>query len=508
MDIDRVTGILALIPDMGIDIHFWGLGGHANVFGGSLLAASGRFASSLVSTQASDNEGQAATASKTAGLQRRADDWILQHNLAAHEVMQNGRQILTSLIAEQIAHHEHESTQRQIDNSNEINDFLQDKFSNEELHLWMQGELSRLYYEYYRFAFDTARRAERSVKQELMRPELDAQDFVKFNYWDGGRKGLLSGEALHLDLKRLEMAYLDNNKRELELTRHVSLRTLGACSFSIPEWLYDRDCPGHYMRRIKSVALSIPSVTGPYTSVNCTVSLLRSSIRTSAIAASSSDYLPTAGDDSRFVSYAGAIQSIVTSAGNTDSGMFETNLRDERVLPFEGAGAISSWQLTLPSHYRSFDYMSISDVILHIRYTARQGIPASVATGALATLLASTAGSDLKLLFSLRHDFPNEWSAFVNGTASFSAVVRLDSFPYFAQPGPGRPITVTKVELYAAPPGGPLVHVPVGTTADWTAFTNGLNGAARAFTVTSAPNAALARSAGAQSFLVVQYTVG
>src|SRR5205823_3874625 len=137
-------------------------------------------------------------------------------------------------------------------------------------------------HEYYRFAFATARRAERSVRQELMRPELDSQDLIQFNYWDGGRKGLLSGEALHLDLKRLELAYLDNNKRELELTRHVSLRqldpmallnlrTLGNCTFTVREWLYDRDCPGHYMRRIKSVALSIPSVTGPYTSVNCTV---------------------------------------------------------------------------------------------------------------------------------------------------------------------------------------------------------------------------------------------
>ena len=38
----------------------------------------------------------------------------------------------------------------------------------------MQGEISGLYYEYYRFAFDTARKAEQTMKQELMRPELDA----------------------------------------------------------------------------------------------------------------------------------------------------------------------------------------------------------------------------------------------------------------------------------------------------------------------------------------------
>ena len=151
---------------------------------------------------------------------------MLQYNLAAHELMQIGRQILTSLIAEQIAHHEYLNIQQQIANAQEVDQFLHDKFTNEDLYLWMQGEISRLYYEYYRFAFDTARRAEKTMKQELMRPEVDAQDFVKFNYWDGGRKGLLSGEALYLDVKRMELAYHDNNKRELELTRHVSLRQL------------------------------------------------------------------------------------------------------------------------------------------------------------------------------------------------------------------------------------------------------------------------------------------
>ncbi len=103
---------------------------------------------------------------------------------------------------------------------------MQEKFTNEELSLWMQGEISRLYYEYYRFAFDTARKAERTMKQELMRPELDNTDYVKFNYWDGGHKGLLSGEALYLDIKRMDMAYHDNNKREFQITRHISLRQL------------------------------------------------------------------------------------------------------------------------------------------------------------------------------------------------------------------------------------------------------------------------------------------
>lgn len=78
-------------------------------------------------------------------------------------------------------------------------------------------------------------------------------------------------------------------------------------------------------------------------------------------------------EDCRFSDSFGAIQSIVTSSGQSDSGLFETNLRDERYLPFEGCGVISEWRIALPRDFRQFDYDTISDVILHIRYTAREG---------------------------------------------------------------------------------------------------------------------------------------
>src|SRR6185436_18506037 len=98
----------------------------------------------------------------------------------------------------------------------------------------------------------------------------------------------------YLDIKRMEMAYHELNQREYELTRHVSLlqvnplallqlRATGSCTVSLPEELFDMDGPGHYFRRIKTVALSIPCVAGPYTSVNCTLTLLKSSIRKSAL---------------------------------------------------------------------------------------------------------------------------------------------------------------------------------------------------------------------------------
>jgi hypothetical protein len=452
---NALAAAFAPVPDADVDLHYWGIGGKVKLNVGTALVAAAKIAGDVSGIIAGWEREQAGMASRTASYERRADDWLQQYNLSAHELMQIGRQILTLLIAEQIAHHEYLNIQQQITNAQEVDQFLHDKFTNEELYLWMQGEISRLYYEYYRFAFDTARKAERTMKQELMRPELDAQDFVKFNYWDGGRKGLLSGEALYLDVKRMEMAYYDNNKRELELTRHVSLRQLNpvalltlkatsTCQVTIPEWLYDFDCPGHYMRRIKSVALSIPSVVGPYTSVNCTLSLLRSSLRKSPLP-KDGVYARQGSEDDRFVDYIGAVQSIVTSGASNESGMFETNLRDERFLPFEGVGAESTWKLDLPKDYPAFDYATISDVILHVRYTARQGVDPTKVIAALDDLFQQTSPSNLALLFSLRHDFPTEWSAFFNSNGDFTMRLRKDYFPYSVQ---NETLSIDGLELY------------------------------------------------------------
>jgi hypothetical protein len=41
-------------------------------------------------------------------------------------------------------------------------------------------------------------------------------------------------------------------------------------------------------------------------------------------------------------------------------------------MPFEGAGAVSSWQVSLPRTIRAFDYSTISDVLLHLGYTAEE----------------------------------------------------------------------------------------------------------------------------------------
>ena len=468
--INTTAAALNNIPSINVDTQFWGLGVHSEVFSGRQLAEDIRIAGDVMQMVAGQLRDQAAMISKTAGYQRRADEWTLQANLAARELMSLGKQILASLIAEQVAYHEYQVSQTQVHQAEAVRDFLQNKFTNAELYGWMQSQLSGLYYQYYRFACDTARRAELTVKRELMRPELDRTQFVQYNYWDAGHKGLLSGEALYLDLKRLEMAYHDSNTRELEMTAHVSMRQLdpvalvtlratGQCQFTVPEWFYDlRQTPGHYMRRIKNVALSIPAVVGPYTTVNATLTLQSSSIRTSAPKVGEG-YQRTGQDDARFTDYFGSTDVIVTSSGTNDSGLFETNLREERFLPFEGAGAVSVWNVSLPAGLRVFDYNTIADVILHIRYTARPA-PAVAAqvTKALTTQLNDAKQSSQALIFCLKYDFPTEWAAFVKGKEDFQTELQRFFFPYAAQSVPVDPspnqmptdLTATSLTLYAA----------------------------------------------------------
>ena len=62
-------------------------------------------------------------------------------------------------------------------------------------------------------AYDLAKRAEKAFHYEL---GGDDTGYIQFGYWDSLKKGLLAGEKLHYDLKRLETAYLEQNRRDYE----------------------------------------------------------------------------------------------------------------------------------------------------------------------------------------------------------------------------------------------------------------------------------------------------
>jgi hypothetical protein len=105
-------------------------------------------------------------------------------------------------------------------------------------------------------------------------------------------------------------------------------------------------------RRIKSVSLTLPCVVGPYTTLSCTLRLLKNSIRINTTNGDNGyphnvddDGFPA--DDSRFVENNVPVKSIAGSTAQNDSGMFEMAFQDSRYLPFEGVGVVSSWLFEL-----------------------------------------------------------------------------------------------------------------------------------------------------------------
>jgi hypothetical protein len=257
------------------------------------------------------------------------------------------------------------------------------------------------------------------------------------------------------------------------------IKTNRAGNVTVPEWLFDLDYPGQYMRRIKSVSISIPCVAGPYTTISCKLSLLNSKYRKDTDIASG--YPENPSGDSRFNYIFGNVEAITTSSAQNDSGMFEMNFRDERYLPFEGAGAISTWAIELPPAYAQFDYNSISDIILHVKYTAfDDGALSSAASSYLSTILDGTAGSggaNLFRLFNLRSEFATQWHQMMYGAAHTLVLENIGSrMPYLAQAGL---LTVSDIEIYAPP--SLIVNLSIGAMSylltevyvslDWAKYT-------------------------------------
>ncbi|MDF2866749.1 MAG: 5-hydroxyisourate hydrolase, partial [Gammaproteobacteria bacterium] len=470
------------------DVGAAGVGGSPRAgvtFGGSNVGSGLQAAAGAFSFVANIHSYRANKALTNASYERRWDDWKLQERLANKELEQIDKSIAAADLRLSIANKELTNHLLQIENSKATDAFMRSKYTHQELYQWQVGQISGVYFQSYKLAYDLAKRAEQCFRFEL---GLQESRYINFGYWDSLKKGLLAGEKLQYDLRRLENAYLEQNRREFELTKPISLalldplalvklRETGRCFFQLPEEIFDLDYPGHYFRRIKSVSITLPCIVGPYSTISCTLRLLKNSIRINTANGTDEadryshntdgDGLPA--DDTRFIENNIAVKAIAASNAQNDSGMFEVNFRDERYLPFEGAGVISEWSLELfcdlPANnpdprspdfgkpLRQFDYDSISDTILHIRYTAREdaGIFKNNAISHLRQYFNREETTPAMRLFNLRQEFPTQWYRFLNPTNPaggnvFELELSPNLFPIMDE---GKTLKVNKIWLLA-----------------------------------------------------------
>jgi len=488
--VETLVSVLHGLPTFAVHATPLGVGGKTE-WGPPFVANATMAIARGISLAADQLQSQAATASITSALLRQLQERRQAANDAGNEIKNIDKQILAQQVRVNIANQELTLQQANLSNAKDIQDFLNNKYTNVALYTWMEAQVRTQYYNTYTLAYDLAKGAETAYHFE--RPLESDTSFIQYGYWDPSHDGLLCGDRLYYGLKQLGQAYRLKRGYDYEINKHVSLKRLdplawlnfrenGTCQFDVPEVIFDLDFPGHYNRRIKSVTLTIPCVVGPYTEVNCTLRLLKHRYRVSPLATSASDYIERTGEDDRFRTCIVPVDSIATSSGQNDGGVFELSFHDERYMPFEGAGVISTWELDLPVGYCQFDYSTITDVVMTLNYTSVDGgdkLKANASSIVGQFLDQHSEDRDLYNIFDLPNEFADQWENALHPPQGSPGVLDLKNlinlFPVYTLPAQRKSkLTITTLCSFISDNGslqGLSLAPPSGTGANFGAAT-------------------------------------
>jgi hypothetical protein len=461
--LNAVAGGARLAPDLTVGAA--GFGGSpvatATWGGGNVSGSAVNFAS-LFQGVSSVLHSTGSMLEAQGNFRRQFDSNQFQSDSARLELAQLEKQIVTAMARENVASRELAAHERTIENVTAVDEYLRTKYTNTELFDWMLAQISTVYFQAYQLAFDMARRAERAYRFEI--GDQESPPVIQFGYWDSLKKGLLSGDRLLNDLRRLEATHLERNARRPPATTHVSLDTMmpakllelkarGTTSIELPEWLFASENPGWINQRLISVAVSTPHASGPWVGVHGSLHLTQAVVRIDdTLQGGFGDAFDS--NDTRFAQAMSAVTSIRFSHGNMDRGIIDTRGGgDDRYTAFEGAGLISRWTITLDPRDNAFDINTLSDVVLTLEYEGDQGGPGLVdlARDAVAQQVPDRGAR----LYSLDGGYRDEWLRFLHPGVSAEQIlhlpVRVDDLPFiFRRAAGARRLTVTGADLVVA----------------------------------------------------------
>ncbi|MFB8788390.1 MAG: hypothetical protein U7123_05950 [Potamolinea sp.] len=258
-------------------------------------------------------------------------------------------------------------------NEDQMIAFRASRFTNEQFYNWYIGRISNLYSLAYDATVSFALMAERAFQNEtgtyttFIRPQ-----------WDRRYKGLLAGEALWVDLERMDLAYFNLKQPEQTVTKSISLGQLdesalaslklrGEAVFHLNESLFDADYPEHYGRQIQSIRVSFPALESQGIAPRGQLTQI-----------SSRKYHSRQRDVNRSVVNLFAHQTMILDSCQTDSR--QLSVPKGRLLPFQGTGVDSTWHLSFPAAVKAIREKQMTfpqkavldelqDVMLEITYS-------------------------------------------------------------------------------------------------------------------------------------------
>lgn len=362
-----------------------------NVFGmavgGSRWGGIPKAIGSGIALAASATKINADNISQSEAWRRRRQEWEIQKNNAESEVKQIDAQLEALAVRRTATEMQREHLEIQQAQTQAQLEFLQRKFSNKALYSWLHGRLASIYYRFYDLTATRCMMAEAAFAWQTG----ETTRYIKPGAWQSSNAGLMAGESLLLNLTEMEQAWLKWNHRTLKVTRTVSLAEVysadkvdlaakitellkGSGSGSTPaqtglSMTTDKQLHAAFnlkalniaddypaglgkTRRIKQISVTLPALTGPYQDVRAVLSY---------------------GGD---VKLPDGCKAIAVSHGMNDDGQFRLDFNDGHWLPFEGIPVDNSGNLTLSFPGATGDkqkalLLSLSDIIIHIRYTIR-----------------------------------------------------------------------------------------------------------------------------------------
>jgi hypothetical protein len=369
---------------------------------------------------ANNAESAAQVNAARASYERRQQEWELQRQLADHDVNIGIKQFELAQAHTDIVRQEQSIAQTQHDQAQATVEFLANKFTNAELYEWMSGILGGAYSYFLQQATAMAQLAQYQLAFE--RQETPPA-FIQADYWEapgdtatpgGGqgtepdRRGLTGSVRLLQDITRLDQFAFETNKRKLQLAQIFSLaqilpaefqrfRETGSLPFATPMVLFDQGFPGHYLRLIKRVRVSVIALIPPTRGIRAT------------LIASGLSRVVSGGDVFQTIVVRRDPEVIAFTSPSNATGLLELEPEGELLLPFESLGVDTSWELQMPKAANPFDYRTIADVLFTVEYTALQSFTyrQQVIQELDGTVSAERA-------FSVRDQFADQWYALHN----------------------------------------------------------------------------------------------
>jgi len=351
-------------------------------FGGARLEGAAFGAASHMQMGSTLAFGAGQTMDRIEQYRRRSQEWTQARDQAKLEAEQIKAQLA-------VYDEQHKATQLQLrqaqtalNQAKATHDFLlsSNRFSRSQTYDWLNSKFAGFYHTAFTTAQSLCQAAEACWQYEM---GDFTQTFIRPGAWNATYRGLGAGGELKMSLQQMHSQYVQQNRRDLEIRKTLSLKDLqardpsstinkswaeiktslldnGTCEFELTQKMFDDDYAGqnHYLRRIKTISVTLPTILGPYQDIRAVLKQTYSKVEMAATV------------DSSVKENLRSSQQIALSTSLEDNGMFQLNFQDERYLPFEYTGAISRWILTFPEGQEDI-LQRLHNVIVHVYYTAR-----------------------------------------------------------------------------------------------------------------------------------------